>query len=381
VTSEVVLSNASSMVFGADTKVTVTAGPMRRESEAVKIHLIHGRTRYCGIPWGAWSSAYRRERPKPLGSIKEIAADFFEWLAHAPLVSAEDREVEARMNAEDLAGGAISEARMLVDDGRARDLPEALDIIIPQIQAQIAAATGSYTARSRCAAASRDLALGPYAAMPRSVRRRLTDLAEYAHASGLGEEGTGLVFGGFGEKEFLPSLVHLPGLRQVKDGIHIGSPNRETISLGHPLIFQTYGHDHGMRAVTAGTHAQVSKEIIDLCGAMVSALDPVLEGGGSNGRQAALAVSRKLVQQLQRGMTAIADERQSNFRSASAHMAAHELAELVALLVTSASIDERMSAGVQTEVGGSVDVLVMSREVPSVRRSITRSYQLEPLGV
>lgn len=284
-TSEVVLSNASSIVFGADTKVTVTAGPMRRESEAVKIHLlyedppcalmIHGRTRYCGVPWAAWANAYGRDRPKPLGSIKEIAADFFEWLAHAPLVSAEDREVEARMNAEDLAGGAISEARTLVDNGRARDLPEALDIIIPQLQAQITATTGSHTARRRSVAVTRDLALGPYAAMPRTVRRRLADLAEYARASGLCEEGTGLVF----------------------------------------------------------------------------------------------------------GLTAIQDQRQSNFLSASAHMAAHELAELVALLVTSATIDERMSEGVQTEVGGSVDVLVMSREVPSVRRSITRSYQLEPLGI
>jgi hypothetical protein len=61
-------------------------------------------------------------------------------------------------------------------------------------------------------------------------------------------------------------------------------------------------------------------------------------------------------------------------------MAPHELVELVTLLVTSASVGQRMSAGVESEVGGSVDILVMSREPTSIRRTISRGYQLESLA-
>jgi hypothetical protein len=392
------MANASAMVFGADTMVTVTSGRLRRESEATKIHvlyedppcslMIHGRTRFCGWPWATIVSAYRKQHPQPHATVKEIAGSFFEWLDYTPLISPEARVVEARLNAENVAREALSEARMLMDDGRARDLPEALDRVIPLIQEQITAATGSQSTRGGAPALDMDGVLAPYETAPRRVRRRLRDLTWYASASGLSEDGTGLVFGGYGDHEYLPSLVHLPGLRRVEDGIDIGTPSQHNVSLSNASIFQTYAHDHGMRALTSGVHAQVGRSLVELCGAIVAELtarqEAVPTGDAASAqldpkRAVALTVSRKLFQQLQGAWASMEEERRAQFRAAITHMAPHELVELVTLLVTSASVGERMAVGVDTEVGGSVDILVMSREPATIRRITTRGYQLDSL--
>lgn len=397
-TSEVVIANASAMVFGADTMVTVTsADRLRRETEAIKIHvlqedppcalMIHGRTRFCGWPWSSIVSAYRKNHPEPKPSVKDTAESFFEWLDYTPLISPEARVREATLNVQKVAGEAVSEARMLVEEGEASDLQEALERIVPIFQGQIAAATGAQSHRGRVVPLNIDEVLEPYRAAPRRVQRQLRELTAYAYASGLSSDGTGLVFGGYGENEYLPSLVHLPGLQRVEDGIEIGDPRMDSVTLTNSSILETYAHDHDIQALTTGAHASVTRSLAELCRAVAGELTPSTGPDRNDGaleqvgpEQASLHVSRKLFEQLRGAWTSMENTRRAEFRAASAHMAPHELVELVTLLVTSASVGQRMSAGVESEVGGSVDILVMSREPTSIRRTISRGYQLESLA-
>jgi hypothetical protein len=380
VTSEVAVGNATALVLGADTRITVVQdGGPQQGTETRKIHVLHedppcalmiyGGSRFDTMPWSTLAQEYRRTTPRPQPTVRDTATQFVEWLGTTPVLARRPRPREVSPHV-GLAAQALHEARLLMDDGRVQDLSEALERVIPAFEHDIATSTGLHaTAVNRARVPVDD----PHLAglhLPRRVRRKLNGLAAYARAAGVGTAGgTGLVFGGYGHNEHQPSLVHVPEVRKTGDGITIGEPTVSHIAPPRDAFLHTFAQDSESRTLTYGTHGGMAAKLATAYADLITELGP-----GLSSADPGHALTRFFA-------TWVNEMEQHHHRllEAGAWMEPDQLVQLATLLITAATVGERISQGMGAQVGGCVDILVLTREPNGIRRVTSRGFGPEPL--
>lgn len=375
-TSEIVIANATGVVLGADTKVTTTTARVEHESATSKIHIlvddppialmIYGRARFCGLPWASLVGAFRTYHHGSYGTVKQAASSFYNWLRTTNVINIEARRQESSLCVDQLAAECLSRASHMVSSGYSNSLESALTQVIIERHEDFNSIAGiGEIASGRLVQPEPPIDIPSDCGLPRRLQRRLRELPTMAQASGLGANGTGLVFAGFGVREHQPVVCHLSGLRQLSNGLNLDRGERHAVGGTTAAVILSYAHDDQICAMTRGAHRDLAADFHRLCDGLIESFDQ------ATGPEI-FTVAHQAVKALKSWWIDHASERAADMIEASAQMAPRELAHFATCMIASETLNQRVMTGVRSSVGGDIEVVALARDsgMPVKRRLV-----------
>jgi len=400
VTAEVGVLNSIGVALAADSAVSIGKDANKIYTSANKIFqlscvepvgvMIYGNSNLVGVPWETIIKIYRKQLGKQqFDTLEEYAEDYIAFLKapshgmftqkrqdrHAGLVvySLFDElrdslwiqvQNEMRAGKEDIKEDDIDEllhelVKRFLADKRAKDLLPGFS------KADIATAESTYQDEIEEAVKSVFKA-----ELPQKTKRALKKLgAETLCRQEPGALSSGIVIAGFGDREFMPSLVTYEieemALGQLR---HVAGPsvthiNEDTTAVVKPFAQQEMVHSFMtgieprlldfMHGSTADLFEGVVKDIFDL----VSGADPQL------GKNLEKAVGPKLPDLVKKLFDGWREEREKIWKPVlriTGSLPKDELAAMAEALVNLTKFRRRVTTDRET-VGGPIDVAVITK--------------------
>lgn len=378
--------NRQGVAVAADSAVTVGEGEQRKIfNSATKILTldrrapvavaVHGAWRINGVPWESIVKRYRDRHARD-GEHETVAAyaeAFLKWLDDAPFVDEGNTQAHVLAEVDEVYAEILRAGGLREQGGVAEEIAER-----DAAWAQVAATDGTpddFAERiasdwSDSIAAWRDQRFGEHALNHAQLDALLRiGLAAVTRAP-IETRGSGLVFTGFGEDEFLPALQAWRVSGIVGGWARRSCMQDLRISDDTPALVEPFGQRPDVVAFLQGVDPGYQREVEDLLtgfAELPAGIVDALELGDEQAKQAKQAkeaVAAATRQRLQQLISQLKDHREARFlepiSSTLSALPKDELGAMAQSLVNITSLRRRYSTGAET-VGGPVDVAVITR--------------------
>lgn len=241
-TAEIAVLNKSAIALAADSVMTVSGTPKRYPGNKLfalsKSHpvgvMFYNNSEFMGIPWETLFKIFRRRIP-PAGrpTVAEYAEDFLRYICGSEICTDEQKVANLRRIADEL----FARVRFAVDEEAAAEATDSADAttvrsVVERRLADLEAADQSSSVQGvDCA----ELVQRNRESVRRIIDGRFGDLgiddpsrsllcnllAATLRSEALSASHSGVIFAGFGEKEFFPSLVEVATDGMIGDALKV----------------------------------------------------------------------------------------------------------------------------------------------------------------
>lgn len=376
--------NRQGVAVAADSAVTVGDGEQRKIfNSATKILTldrrapvavaVHGAWRINGVPWESIVKRYR-DRHAPDEQHATVAAHanaFLAWLDDAPFIDEANTQAHVLAEVDEVYTEIIRTAEQRQQGGLAEEIAErdAAWTEIPQTYGAPADFADRVAEEwADTIAVWRDERFSGHQLDATQLEALARIGVAVVTRAPLETRGSGLVFAGFGEEEFLPALQAWRVSGIVGGWARRACMQDLKVSDNDPALVEPFGQRPDVVAFLQGVDPGYQREVEDLLTGFAEALPAgiidALDVGDEQAQAAKAAVSSAADERLQKLIGQLKEHREARFlepiSSTLSALPKDELGAMAQSLVNITSLRRRYSTGAET-VGGPVDVAVITR--------------------
>lgn len=387
-TAEIAVLNKSAIALAADSTMTVSGTTKRYPGNKLfalsKSHpvgvMFYNNSEFMGIPWETLFKMFR-QRISPSGrpTVADYAEDFLRHMCGPEICTEEQKTTNLHRIADELFAGV----RSAVDEEEAVQATENGDVTTVRtvVEGRLAELEAVDRASSLQGVDCANLVQRDRESVRRIIdehfgnlgiddpsRALLCDLlAATLQSDELSNGHSGVIFAGFGEEEFFPSLLEVATDGMIGDALKLVVRREYDIARDGPrTIVAPFAQSEMVRQFMEGVDPALVAYIQIAAYFRFRSLAQAMGGGNGDGEQAedgsalnelARALSEDLLQDVRQYCT----ERFSEpILAAVRHLPKEELATMAEALVSLTSLKRRVSRDDES-VGGPIDVAVISK--------------------
>lgn len=397
-TAEVALMNRNGVALAADSAVTIgrearkiytSAEKLFQLSEACPVGvMIYGSAAFLGVPWDTIIKTYRAKHGSDVKShVHDYASHFLSFLKRSrnlfPIKSQDDSNrslvaayfLSLREQIKRKLGEEAEKKDGLSDD----DIPTIVDQLISKSFEGICSHTDltSIDQKSRQAVIRR---LTPsvvkivdeiFEKLPfgKKTKQLLVDAAfQFLFRECFGIRLSGLVFAGFGNDEFMPTLVHFHLEEMVNNCLRVIQKDKQSVGVDSEGVVMPFAQQDMVQSFMEGIHGELAVYMTDttnrlFTGAFKVVLDAIKKSDAGLGQQIEKAIQPVLSGLLTKLFEDWQRHRTQYWRpvlDVVSSLPKDELAAMSEALVNLTSFRRRVT-NVPETVGGPIDVAVITK--------------------
>lgn len=386
-TAEIAVLNKSAIALAADSVMTVSGTPKRYPGNKLfalsKSHpvgvMFYNNAEFMGVPWETLFKMFRQRVP-PAGkpAVMDYAEDFLRYICRPEICTDEQKVANLHRIADEVFAGV----RSAVDEeaGQATEIGDAATFRTA-IERRLADLETVDEAPSLHGIDCADLVQRDRESLTLIIDDRFRDLGiddpsrsllcdllvATLRSEALSDGHSGVIFAGFGEEEFFPSLLEVATDGMVGDALKVVVRQEYDVARdGTRTAIAPFAQSEMVQRFMEGVDPELVNYVEFAAYLRFRSLAQAMSSGGANGEQEedvsalnelAQALSEDLLQDVKRYCT----ERFSEpILAAVRHLPKEELATMAEALVSLTSLKRRVSRDDES-VGGPIDVAVISK--------------------